>query len=77
LHEELDTRIAEGANRSMRTLTIISTLLIPPTLIVGALGMNVPGLPFEHDHVGFMKSMVMCGVIVGAAYLLLRRWKIL
>lgn len=45
LHEEIDTLINAATNRSMRTLTVISTLLIPPTLIVGAFGMNVPGIP--------------------------------
>jgi zinc transporter len=77
LHEELDTRIAAGANRSMRTLTVISTLLIPPTLIVGALGMNLEGVPFAHDPVGFAKAAAMCLAIVAGAYVLLRRWKVL
>lgn len=77
LHEEIDTRIAAGANRSMKTLTVLSTLLIPPTLVVGALGMNLTDVPFANDHIGFTKAMLLCAAIVGGAYVLLRRWKIL
>jgi len=77
LHEEIDTRIASGANRSMRTLTILSTLLIPPTLIVGAFGMNLPGMPFETGHAGFAKASLLCVGVVAGAYVLLRRWRIL
>jgi zinc transporter len=77
LNEEIDTRMAAGANRSMRTLTILSTLLIPPTLIVGAFGMNVPGMPFETGHAGFAKAVLLCVAVVAGAYGLLRRWRIL
>jgi zinc transporter len=61
----------------MRALTVFSTLLIPPTLIVGALGMNLEGVPFAHDPVGFAKAAAMCLAIVAGAYVLLRRWKVL
>ena len=37
LHEEIDTQINSATNRSMRALTVISTLLIPPTLVTGGL----------------------------------------
>jgi len=77
LHEEIDTKIAAGANRAMRTLTVMSTLLIPPTLIVGAFGMNLPGIPFEAGHFGFAKASALCFAVVGGAYVLLRRWRIL
>jgi zinc transporter len=73
LYEEIDTLIGAATNRSMRTLTVISTLLIPPTLIVGAFGMNVPGIPFEHSGVGFMEASGLCvATVVGALWLLRR-----
>jgi len=73
LHEEIDTLINAATNRSMRALTIISTLLIPPTLVTGAFGMNVPGIPFEHSPGGFAIALAVCGLVVGAALFLLRR----
>jgi zinc transporter len=73
LHEEIDTLINSAMNRSMRALTIVSTLLIPPTLITGAFGMNVPGIPFEHSPGGFAIAAALCAAVVGAALFLLRR----
>jgi zinc transporter len=73
LHEEIDTLLNSAMNRNMRALTIISTLLIPPTLITGAFGMNVPGIPFEHSPGGFFIATALCAIVVGGALLLLRR----
>ncbi|CAN7251385.1 hypothetical protein LJR225_001164 [Phenylobacterium sp. LjRoot225] len=73
LHEEIDTQINNATNRSMRALTIISTLLIPPTLVTGAFGMNVPGIPFEHSASGFAVAAALCGLVVAGAMLILKR----
>jgi zinc transporter len=73
LHEEIDTLLNGAMNRSMRTLTVISALLIPPTLVTGAFGMNVPGIPFEHSPSGFATAAALCAIVVGAALVLLRR----
>lgn len=77
LHEEIDSKITGATNRSMRALTIISTMLIPPTLIVGAFGMNVGGIPFGASHAGFIAASVLCLAVVGGAWWLLRRMQIL
>lgn len=77
LHEEIEAKINSATNRSMRALTIMSTLLIPPTLIVGAFGMNLPGIPFDHDKGGFLAAAILCLAVVGGAYMLLRRMKIM
>lgn len=73
LHEEIDTLINSATNRSMRALTIVSTLLIPPTLVTGAFGMNLDGIPFAHSSSGFAAAAALCALVVGAALLLLRR----
>jgi zinc transporter len=77
IHEEIDTLINAATNRSMRTLTVISTLLIPPTLIVGAFGMNVPGIPWEHSPAGFWTASGLCAIVVVGAVWMLRRLKLL
>lgn len=77
LHEEIDSRITGATNRSMRALTIISTMLIPPTLIVGAFGMNVAGIPFASSHAGFLTALLLCLAVVGGAWMLLKRMDIL
>ena len=77
LHEELDTRITSATNRSMRALTVMSSLLIPPTLIVGAFGMNLSGIPFADDRAGFFAASALCLAVVGGAYWILRRMRIM
>ncbi len=77
LHDEVEAKVSAAANRSLRALTILSTLLLPPTLIVGAFGMNVEGIPFAHQHVGFWSASLLCVAVVGACYALLKQLRIL
>lgn len=77
LHEEIDTKITSATNRSMRALTIMSSLLIPPTLIVGAFGMNLAGIPFAESRGGFLAASGLCLAVVGGAYWILRRMRIM
>ena len=77
LYEEMDTRIAARTNRSLSTLTILSTLLLPPTFIAGAFGMNVPTIPWANTGGGFWFAVLLCVVVVGASYAVLRRMRIL
>ena len=77
LHDEMDAKLSAAANRSLQALTVMSTLLLPPTLIVGAFGMNVGGIPWASDHGGFWESVALCLVTVIASYALLRVLKVL
>lgn len=77
LHEEIDTKITGATNRSMRALTIMSSLLIPPTLIVGAFGMNLSGIPFAESRGGFLAASALCLAVVGGAHWILRRMRIM
>jgi zinc transporter len=53
LQEELSARVAEQTNRHLHILSIVTTLLLPPTLVTGLFGMNVDGLPFAGNVHGF------------------------
>ena len=77
IHEEIDTQITSATNRSMKALTVMSSLLIPPTVIVGAFGMNLEGMPFAASHAGFAAACILCLAVVAGAYWLLRRMRIL
>jgi zinc transporter len=77
LSEEMDTRIAAATNRSLQTLTIISTLLLPPTFIVGAFGMNLPAIPWAQGAAGFWWAVGLCVVVVAGCWALLKRYEIL
>lgn len=46
MHEAL---LAHRASSTIETLTVISVLLLPPTLVASFYGMNVEALPLSHD----------------------------
>lgn len=77
LYEEINTRIAATTNRSLSALTVISTLLLPPTFVAGALGMNVGGIPWAQESEGFWIAIGFCLALFGFSYWLLRRFRIL
>jgi len=77
LFEEMDARIAARTNRSLSTLTVLSTLLLPPTFIAGAFGMNLNGIPWASGPLGFWWATGLCIGAVAAGYWLLRRYRIL
>lgn len=77
LSEEIDTRIASRTNRALQTLTVISTLLLPPTFVVGAFGMNLPHIPWANTPGGFWFAIGACVVVVGACWAVLKRYEIL
>jgi len=77
LNEEIETRIAATTNRSLSALTMISTLLLPPTFLAGAFGMNLHGIPWaDHPH-GFAYVFALCLALTGGVYWVLRRFNIL
>lgn len=45
--------MAEETNRNLRALSIVTIMLLPPTLIAGFFGMNLKGLPFSGGDAGF------------------------
>jgi zinc transporter len=77
LYEEIGSRVADKTGRSLSALTVISTLLLPPTFVAGAFGMNVGGIPWAQNPQGFWATMGFCAVLVFAGYLVLRRFRIL
>lgn len=77
LYEEIETRIASTTNRSLSALTVISTLLLPPTFLVGAFGMNLEGIPWAKHHAGFAFVFSLCLLLIAGGYIVLRRFRIL
>ena len=77
IYEEIGSRVADNTSRSLSALTVISTLLLPPTFLVGAFGMNVGGIPWGQNVHGFWYGVGLCAAVVFAGYLVLRRFRIL
>jgi len=53
LQEEVASLLAEDTNRNLYVLSIVTTVLLPATLLTGVWGMNVGGLPWSENPHGF------------------------
>jgi zinc transporter len=73
LEEELRFKNEEESNNHLHTLSIVTSLLLPPTLITGIFGMNTKGLPLTDVESGFLVAALLMASSVGAAYLFMRR----
>lgn len=62
LHEELGAELAEQSNRSLRTLTVMTALMLPGTLVVGFFGMNTGGLPFAQAAGGTVGAALLWAI---------------
>jgi zinc transporter len=73
LEEEIHFKMEEESNRHLHTLSIVTTLLLPPTLVTGIFGMNTKGLPLTDVETGFLWAAALMVGAAGAAYLVMRR----
>ena len=71
LHDELSNRLTAETNRQLYILTVLATFMMPPTLITGAFGMNVKGLPFGESPYGFLWAVALCLVSVALTWIVI------
>jgi len=64
LQEEIASRLGEATNRNLYVLSIVTTIFLPMTLIVGLFGINVGGMPWLSSQEGFW--WVVLGMLVTA-----------
>jgi zinc transporter len=73
LQEELHLKIEEQGNHNIRVLSVLTALLMPPTLITGIFGMNTKGLPFTDLETAFLWATLLMGLASLAAYFIMKR----
>lgn len=73
LQDEVAAKLANETNRHLYALSIVTALLLPPTLVTGFFGMNTGGLPFVGAEHGWIGALVLGGISSLATFLLLRR----
>lgn len=73
LQEEIASKLSEESARSLHTLTILTALFLPPTLIAGIFGMNTGGMPLAHGALGTLTAAGLGVLSAPLVYLLLRR----
>ncbi|MGY3603782.1 MULTISPECIES: transporter [unclassified Bradyrhizobium] len=73
LEEELRFKLEEESNRHLHALSVVTMMLLPPTLVTGIFGMNTKGLPLTDVDSGFLWAAVLLIAASGLAYLIMRR----
>lgn len=78
LTETYMTMVSQRLNDVMKTLTMISTIFIPLTFIVGIYGMNFKNMPEIDKPWGYPAVLLLCAAVAGLIVLYFRRkgwWK--
>ena len=73
LQEEIAAKLATETNTYLQAISVLTSLFLPPTLIVGVFGMNTKGLPLTDDADGFAWVMLLSATCSAGAYWLLKR----
>ncbi len=63
-YEELASRTAEQMNSRMYVLSIVAALFLPLGFLTGMFGINVGGIPFADDPMGFIEISLLLTVVV-------------
>jgi len=77
IQEEVSAKAADLMNRQLSTLSVLTALFLPATLVTGLFGMNTHGLPFDSEEIGFWYAVLVCCGGSGIVYLILRRMRII
>lgn len=73
IQEEAAAKATTHMNRQLQTLSALTALFLPATLVTGLFGMNTHGLPFDALEVGFWYATTFAALGSGAVYLVLKR----
>jgi zinc transporter len=71
--DEIVSQGSERLNRRVYTLTVLAAIFLPLTVLTGALGMNVAGMPGAEHPASFWITMGLLALFVGVELLVLRR----
>lgn len=75
LQDELVSLLSERMNKKVYILTVIAAVLMPLSFITGLLGMNVGGMPWAQNSMGFIYiCAIMLGILI-VEWILIKRLK--
>lgn len=77
IRELYQSQIDVQQNKVMSVLTIVTTIFLPLTLIVGWYGMNFPNMPEFRWKYGYQTIIVVCVLIVVSEIIYFKRKKML
>jgi magnesium transporter len=65
LREAYNSSLNANLNETIRTLTVIATIILPLTLITGIYGMNFDVMPELHSPFGYYYSLLLMAAVAG------------
>jgi magnesium transporter len=76
LREAYNSSLNANLNETIRTLTVIATIILPLTLITGIYGMNFDAIPELHSPFGYYYSLLLMGAVAGGmvVYFKNKKW---
>jgi zinc transporter len=77
IQEEMAGRLQERVNQNLYVLSIVTTIFLPVTLITGIFGMNVGGVPWTQESLGFSWAMLTMVATLTATLIVLKRQQLL
>lgn len=75
VNETLGAKVVARANRTVYALTVAAGFFLPLTFVTSLFGMNVGGIPFAKNDLGFTTMLSFFIVWVLVQVLLFRRWR--
>ncbi|MCJ2012259.1 CorA family divalent cation transporter [Methylobacterium sp. J-076] len=72
MQEELSSYLAQASNRQLYTLSVMTALFLPPTLVTGLFGMNTKSLPLTEVDGGSYGAMAIACLSALVAFGLIR-----
>jgi magnesium transporter len=76
LREAYNSSLSANLNETIRTLTLIATIILPLTLIAGIYGMNFDVMPELHSPLGYYYALLSMAAIGGGLiiYFKIKKW---
>jgi magnesium transporter len=76
LREAYNSSLNANLNETIRTLTVIATIILPLTLITGIYGMNFDVMPELHSPFGYYYSLLLMGAVAAGmvVYFKNKKW---
>jgi magnesium transporter len=75
LREAYNSSLSAHLNETIRTLTVIVTIILPLTLIAGIYGMNFDVMPELHSAFGYYYALVIMAAVAGGMIIYFRKKK--
>ncbi len=75
LREAYNSSLNADLNETIRTLTVIATIILPLTLITGIYGMNFDVMPELHSPFGYYYSLLLMGAVAGGMVIYFKKKK--